>query len=67
MSAKRTAVGRPTIDSERVDVRFSRELLDGIEAFSRDQPDQPSRQEAVRRLVRDHLIGLGVIPDGAKS
>lgn len=55
MSSKNRGPGRPRVDSERVDTRFPRELLDLIDAWAADQDDKPSRPEAVRRLVAEAL------------
>ena len=38
-----------------------RDLLDGIDAFSAEEPDKPGRPEALRRIVRDWLIGHGYL------
>lgn len=57
VSAKNSR-GRPPVDSEAVNVRFARDLLDGIDAFAADadlNPDAPARPETVRRIVRDWL------------
>lgn len=59
MSTKK--IGRPPVDSEMVRSRLPRDILDALDAFSTDEPDSPSRPESVRRLLRDHLIGLGYI------
>lgn len=53
--------GRPRVDSEPLTVRAPRDILDALDAFSADEPDSPSRPESVRRLLRDHLVGLGYI------
>lgn len=57
--------GRPAVDSERVDVRFQRRHLEAIDAFAVDaqvNPDAPiGRPEAIRRIVRDWLIGRGYL------
>lgn len=50
-SAKKTRVGRPTVDTEAVNVRMPRQQLDAIDAWAADEPDDPGRPEAVRRLV----------------
>jgi len=55
MSSKISGRGRPSVDSERIDTRFARSLLIGIDAWIAKQPDQPSRPEAVRRLVEKGL------------
>lgn len=63
MSTKK--VGRPRIDSEMVRSRLPRETLDALDAFiaspTAAQHDIETRPEAVRYLLRDHLIGLGYI------
>lgn len=43
------------MDSEAVNVRFERPMLDAIDDFRRRQADLPSRPEAVRRLVEKGL------------
>jgi metal-responsive CopG/Arc/MetJ family transcriptional regulator len=37
--------------SERLDLRVSAELLERIDAWRRRQNDNPSRVEAIRRLI----------------
>lgn len=53
--------GRPKVDSERVDVRIDRSVLEAMDAFAASEKDAPSRPEAVRRILRDWLIGHGYI------
>lgn len=55
MSTKKA--GRPPVDSERLDVRLPRDLIEGIERYGADEPDKPTRHETVRRIIRDWLIG----------
>lgn len=58
MPLEKRGRGRPPVDSERVDVRFPRDVLDGVDAFAADakmNPDAPPRPEVVRRIVRDWL------------
>lgn len=65
----KSKMGRPRVDSELVRSRVERAELDGIDAFARDaviNPDAPiGRPEAIRRIVRDWLIGHGYISTGA--
>lgn len=61
MSSKNIRPGRPKVDSERVDVRLPRDLLDGIDRFASEESDNPGRAEAVRRIIRDWLIGHGYL------
>ena len=62
MSSKNAGRGRPKVDSERVDARFTRDVLNGIDSYAATQPDRPARPEAIRRLVRDRLIEMGHLP-----
>lgn len=66
MSSKKQRRGRPPIDSERVDTRILRDDLVGLDKFSADtmaNPDAPiSRPEAIRRILRDWLVGHGYLP-----
>ena len=41
----------PTVDPQ-IQVRMSRELRHAIEEFRRNEPDIPSRPEAIRRLLK---------------
>lgn len=54
--------GRPPADTEAVKVRLPRSDIDGIDAFAASEPDHPTRTEALRRIVRDWLIGHGLLP-----
>ncbi|WP_429274388.1 ribbon-helix-helix protein, CopG family [Novosphingobium gossypii] len=53
--AKKPSRGRPRIDSEAVNIRVERSLLDLLDAWIADQKDAPSRPEAIRRLLRAKL------------
>jgi hypothetical protein len=50
-SAKKPKMGRPSVDSEAVNVRITREGLETLDNWRRKQPDLPGRPEAIRRLV----------------
>lgn len=54
-SAKK--MGRPPRDTEAVNVRIDRNVLDRLDDYRREQPDMPSRPEAIRRLVEKGLRG----------
>lgn len=60
MSSKTSLGGRPRVDSERVDTRMERDLLDGIDACARAEA-LSTRPETVRFIVRDWLIGHGYV------
>lgn len=62
MSTKNPKRGRPPVDSELVRARMERDLVDALDAFA--TAENVTRPEAVRILVRDHLIGLGHIKEG---
>jgi hypothetical protein len=47
--------GRPTVDSEAVTVRLVRDALTRLDDWRREQPDLPSRPEAIRRLLEQAL------------
>jgi Holliday junction resolvase-like predicted endonuclease len=48
-------VGRPKADTEAVTVRVERRMLAAIDSWIAQQPDAPSRPEALRRLARKGL------------
>jgi hypothetical protein len=56
-SAKKPKMGRPTVDSEAVNVRIARDALETIDDWRRKQADLPGRPEAIRRLIE---LGLKV-------
>ena len=56
---KKSARGRPKVDSEMVRARFERRVLDALDHWRVEQPDQPSRSEAIRRLVEKALTRPG--------
>jgi len=47
--------GRPSVDSEAVNVRIERSMLDALDEWRRAQSDIPTRPEAIRRLVEKSL------------
>lgn len=51
-------MGRPQVDSERIDARFERPDLDAIDAYVARE-GLKGRPEAVRRLVRRGLAHGG--------
>lgn len=50
------------MDTEEVASRLPRDLLDGIDRFTAEETDKPGRAEAVRRIIRDWLMGHGYLP-----
>ncbi len=55
ISAKKSLKGRPSKDSEAVNVRFERTALKALDDWRRVELDMPTRPEAVRRLVKHAL------------
>ena len=47
--------GRPSVDTEAVNVRMSVETLSRLDNWRRQEDDLPSRPEAIRRLVEGAL------------
>lgn len=59
---KNSRRGRPPVDSEQIGIRLTRDLIDGIEAYQRDEPDAVPKTEAIRRIIRDWLQSKGYLP-----
>lgn len=53
--------GRPPVDSEQINLRIQRSDLEGLDAFALSEDDKPGRPEAIRRILRDWLIGNGYL------
>lgn len=53
--AEKPKKGRPSVDSEAVNVRLERSGLVDLDHWRRSQADLPSRPEAIRRLME---VGL---------
>ncbi len=53
--------GRPPKDSERVEVRIERDMINALDAYAGDQDDEPKRPEAIRRILREWLVGHGYL------
>ena len=51
----------PTGKGEPVMTRLQDDLLNPLDAFREEQPDKPSRPEAIRRILKDWLIGAGYL------
>jgi len=49
--------GRPPKDTVAQHFTMERDLADSIDAWIAGQPDQPSRPEAIRRLIKRGLAG----------
>jgi hypothetical protein len=69
ISAKKPTKGRPSVDSEAVNVRMERPQISQLDDWRRRQPDLPTRPEAIRRLIE---LGLEAAkhehgPHGSKA
>jgi len=54
--------GRPAVESDRIVLRVQQPDLGAIDAFAAEH-DSISRQEAIRRILRDWLIGNGYLKE----
>lgn len=54
--------GRPTVESDRIVLRIQEPNLGAVDAFATEQGGI-TRQEAIRRILRDWLIGHGYLKD----
>ena len=60
---KKSTRGRPVADTELVTARVARPVLAALDHWAADQPNpKPSRPEAVRRALADHLRAKGYLP-----
>lgn len=53
--------GRPTVDSEAVNVRLPAQILRGIEAYAEKTGEQIGRPEAIRRILAEFLKRRGLM------
>lgn len=58
---KKSARGRPPVDSEPVNLRLSRDLLEGVDAFRKEQSSLPTRPGAIRAILQDWLNEKGFL------
>lgn len=53
--------GRPRVDAVPLSVRVPPDLLADLDIWIAEQPEpRPSRPEALRRLVADYLVTMGL-------
>lgn len=60
---KKSKKGRPAVDTEPVNLRLPRNVLDAIEKFRREQDQIPTRPEAIRTMLVSWLIDHGYLKD----
>jgi len=59
---KKAGRGRPRLHATPITLRVLPNLIKAIDSWRKDQPDQPIRTEAIRRLVAyalDHQANAG--------
>ncbi|SFA62664.1 Ribbon-helix-helix protein, copG family [Paracoccus halophilus] len=54
MSEKKK-IGRPRVDTESINLRLPREMIEAIDDRRREEPDLPTRPEMIRRLLMTAL------------
>lgn len=60
--------GRPTEFPIKKLVALNQEIVDGISAFQADEvPPIANQSEAIRRIIRDWLIGHGYLPSSQEG
>ncbi|GGC31301.1 hypothetical protein GCM10011371_18440 [Novosphingobium marinum] len=57
LNSAKKKMGRPPVDSEAVNVRMQRDQITRLDQWAAEQPDNPTRPEAIRRLVSKALEG----------
>lgn len=59
---KKPKKGRPVVDTEPVNLRLPREMIEAIDAFRKAESDLPTRPEGIRRLLSETLKDRGYLP-----
>jgi len=67
ISVKQKKRGRPATGKTPIaGVRLPDDLAAGVDAFAAEEADNPSRSEAIRRILRDWLVGHGYLKGSAQ-
>jgi hypothetical protein len=53
--------GRPPVDSEQLNMRLHRVLLDGVDEYIKNTGEPIGRPEAIRRILTDYLKRRGLL------
>lgn len=48
-------VGRPKKDTESINLRLERTMIEALDDLRRKEPDIPTRPEMIRRILAQHL------------
>lgn len=59
MTEKMPRKGRPRVDTEPVNLRLPREMIQAIDALRRAEEDLPTRPEMIRRMLASVLEQQG--------
>ena len=57
------ARGRPTVDTEAVNLRLAREMIEVIDNQRREQDDLPTRPAMIRRMLKQWCQDRGIEVD----
>ncbi|WP_154665079.1 ribbon-helix-helix protein, CopG family [Leisingera daeponensis] len=57
--AKKTR-GRPAVDTEAVNLRLPREMIEVVDAQRRDEEDLPTRPAMIRRMLKQWCHDRGI-------
>jgi hypothetical protein len=60
-------MGRPPVDTEAVTVRLPRELIAALDDARREDPEMPTRQEVIRRVLVSWQAGRSAHDDAGAS
>ncbi len=60
-------MGRPPVDTEAVTVRLPRELIASLDDARREDPEMPTRQEVIRRVLVAWQAGRSAPDDAGAS
>ena len=52
---KQKKIGRPSVDTEAINVRVQRDTIAKLDDWRREQEDLPTRPESIRRIVEAFL------------
>jgi metal-responsive CopG/Arc/MetJ family transcriptional regulator len=55
--------GRPAVDTDAITVRVSREVIEALDAFRKDEADLPTRPEGIRRMLIEALKDKGYLQE----
>ncbi|WP_083331412.1 MULTISPECIES: ribbon-helix-helix protein, CopG family [Brucella] len=60
---KKPKKGRPQVDTEAVNLRLPRELVEALDSARKAESDLPNRPEAIRRILSQWLRDKGFLAE----